>query len=59
MLATRLGPRVVIGVSMLVVSAAMAVPGLAPGYPLALVGRTLTGMGSGGANVPVMALVSA
>ena len=57
MLATRFGSRVVIGVSMLVVSA--AVPGLAPGYPLALVGRTLTGMGSGGANVPVMALVSA
>ena len=58
-LATRFGPRVVIGVSMLVVTAAMAVTGLAPGYALALAGRTLAGMGSGGANVPVMALVSA
>ena len=59
LLAARFGPRVVIGVSMLLVTASMVLTGLAPGYGPAFVGRLLAGIGSGGANVPIMALVSA
>ncbi|MBN1697395.1 MAG: YbfB/YjiJ family MFS transporter [Spirochaetales bacterium] len=57
-LASRFGPRVMIGVSLLVVAASMALTGLAGSFVMALVARTITGMGSGGANVPVMGLVS-
>jgi MFS family permease len=36
----------------------MLLSGLAYSYPLALMARTLTGIGSAGANIPVMALVA-
>ncbi len=37
----------------------MVLTGVAPSFQVALLGRTLTGVGSGGTNVPVMGLVSA
>ena len=58
-LAARYGPRVVIGFSMLLIGVAMFLTGLAPNFQMALVWRILTGVGSGGSNVPVMGLVSA
>jgi sugar phosphate permease len=58
-LAARYGPRVVISLSMLLIGVAMFLTGLAPNLQMALVWRTLTGVGSGGSNVPVMGLVSA
>lgn len=57
-LAARLGSRRVVSVGMAVTAAAMLLTGLARGYPLALSARILTGMGSGGVNVPIMALVA-
>jgi MFS family permease len=58
MLAARFGARIVISFFMLVTGASMLLSGLADSYPLALAARTLTGIGSAGANIPVMALVA-
>ena len=58
LLASRFGSRVIITIFMFLISVAMLLTGLAPRYSIALLGRTLTGMGSGGVNVPVMALVA-
>lgn len=58
-LASRYGPRGVIGVSMFLIGAAMILTGLAADFRTALVWRAVTGVGSGGSNVPVMGLVSA
>jgi MFS family permease len=58
MLAARFGARGVISLFMLVTGASMLLSGLASSYPLALAARTLTGIGSAGANIPVMALVA-
>lgn len=58
-LASRFGPRLVIAISLVFAGAAMLLTGLASGFVVALVGRTLTGLGSGGSNVPVMGLISA
>lgn len=58
-LAARFGPRVVISVALLVVSAGMALTGLVPTFGAACVGRFLAGMGGAGGNVPAMALLSA
>jgi MFS family permease len=44
---------------MLLVGVTMFLTGLAPSFQMALVWRTLTGVGSGGSNVPVMGLVPA
>jgi len=55
-LATKYGPRKVITLSMLLVGITMALTGRSDGFAFALAMRTLTGMGSGGVNVPVMAL---
>ncbi|HBY99264.1 MAG TPA: MFS transporter, partial [Chloroflexi bacterium] len=57
--AARYGPRLVISASMLLVGAGMLLTGLAPDFLMALLMRTLTGVGSAGANVPVMGLLSA
>jgi predicted MFS family arabinose efflux permease len=57
-LASRLGPRVVISVSLFLGAASLLFTGLAASYPSALAARILTGIASGGANVPVMGLVS-
>lgn len=58
-LAARYGPRVVISFAMLLIGVTMFLTGLAPNFQMALVWRTLTGVGSGGSYVPVMGLVSA
>lgn len=58
-LASRFGPRVVIALSMFLVGTAMFFTGTAGAFTTALVMRIVTGMGSGGSNVPVMGLLSA
>jgi MFS family permease len=58
-LASRFGPRIVITIFMFVISGSMVLTGMAPNFEVALLGRTLTGVGSGGTNVPVMGLVPA
>ncbi len=55
-LASRFGPRRVIFPSMVLVALGLALTALSQGYALALIGQILTGLGTGGANVPVMAL---
>jgi len=57
-LASRFGPRAVVGVSLFVVSGCLLLTGLAQGYWTALLARTITGVGSGGAVVPAMGLLS-
>lgn len=57
-LAAKYGARVIIGLGMAVAGAAMFFTGLAPGFALALVGRVVTGAGSGASNVPAMGLIS-
>jgi sugar phosphate permease len=59
LLASRLGPRIVISISLAGVAAGLALTGLAASYGAAFAARLLTGMASGGANVPVMGLLSA
>jgi len=58
-LASRFGPRIVITIFMLIISGSMILTGVAPNFQVALLGRLLTGVGSGGTNVPVMGLVPA
>jgi sugar phosphate permease len=58
-LASRYGPRRVVSVSMLLVGVTMVLTGLVDSFQGALVWRLLTGVGSGGSNVPVMALLPA
>lgn len=57
--ASRYGPRRVIGVSLLLTGVTMALTGLANSFEGALVWRVLTGVGTGGSNIPVMGLLSA
>ena len=59
MLASRYGPRIVIAVSLLLAAVGMLVTGLAGGFTAALAGQTITGIGSGGSNVPAMGLMAA
>jgi sugar phosphate permease len=59
LLASRYGPRRVIALSMLLTGATMALTGLTGGFGGAMLWRVLTGVGSGGSNVPVMSLLSA
>ncbi len=58
-LATRLSPRLVISASLLLVAACLILTGLSHSFEFALTMRTLTGIGSAGSNVPIMALASA
>jgi MFS family permease len=57
-LAARLGPRIVISLSLALMGITMILTGLAKTYSFALAMRTLTGLGNGGAFVPAMALGS-
>jgi predicted MFS family arabinose efflux permease len=59
LLASRFGPRVVIGISMFIAAAAMLLTGLSDGFLSAFIARTLAGIGGAGANVPIMGLVTA
>jgi sugar phosphate permease len=56
--ASRHGPRRVIVLFMLLTGLSMGLTGLAGGFWTAMAWRVLTGVGSGGSNVPVMALLS-
>ena len=58
-IASRYGPRRVIGISMLLTGVTMVLTGLANSFGGALVWRVLTGVGTGGSNIPVMGLLSA
>lgn len=58
-LASRFGPRLIISLSLLLIGITMLLTGLAPNFQFALAMRILTGIGSGGSNVPVMGLASA
>lgn len=57
-LAARFGPRIVITFSLTLMGLTMILTGIARTYNFALVMRTLTGLGNGGAFVPAMALGS-
>jgi sugar phosphate permease len=59
LIASRYGPRRVVAAFMLLTGVTMMLTGLAGGFWQAMVWRVLTGVGSGGSNVPVMALLSA
>jgi sugar phosphate permease len=58
-IASRYGPRRIIAISMLLIGVTMVLTGLASSFQEALLWRVLTGVGSGGSNVPVMALLPA
>lgn len=58
-LAARLGPRLVIVAGLLVAGGAMLLTGLAHSFAAAALWRTITGLGSGASNVPVMGLLAA
>lgn len=58
-LSARFSPRKIITFFMLLLAGAMFITGLAPDFKTALAGRILTGMGSGGTNIPVLAIVIA
>jgi sugar phosphate permease len=58
-LASRFGPRLVIASGLLLAGTAMLLTALAQGFGSAALARTLTGVGSGLSNVPVMALLAA
>jgi MFS family permease len=55
-LATKYGPKFVITLSLILVGTAMLLTGFINSFPQALLLRSLTGIGSGGANVPAMML---
>jgi len=59
LLATRFGPRVVIGTALGITSLAMLLTGLGSSFEAVCCGRFLAGAGGAGANVPAMALLSA
>jgi sugar phosphate permease len=56
--ATRYGPRIVIIAGLALAGVAMLLTGLANGFHTAAAWRTLTGVGSGASNVPVMGLLA-
>jgi predicted MFS family arabinose efflux permease len=58
LLSARFGPRLVVTVSILLVAVALAATALARDFSSAVVARLATGVASGGANVPVMGLLS-
>lgn len=56
--ATRYGPWIVISAGLVLAGVAMGLTGLANGFNTAAAWRTLTGVGSGASNVPVMGLLA-
>lgn len=57
-LAARLGPRLVISAALLLVATSMVLMSRAGGFASLLALYTVTGFGSGAANVPVMGLIA-
>ncbi|MEM3736731.1 MAG: MFS transporter [Candidatus Bathyarchaeia archaeon] len=58
-LATKYGQRITVGLSMAATATALTLTGAVRSFGAALAMRTLTGIGSGGANVPTMSLCTA
>ncbi len=58
-LATRIGPRKVISSFLVLVAVSLILTGISDSFEFAVAMRTLTGAGSAGSNVPIMALASA
>lgn len=58
-LAARYGPRLVISLGLVFAGAGMLFTGAANGFLWAMFWRTVTGVGSGASNVPVMGMLSA
>lgn len=58
-LAARFGPRVVVSLGLLLAGLGMLATGLAGSFQTASLAGLLVGLGSGGGNVPVMALLTA
>ena len=57
--ATRIGSRRIISLSLAVVAVGLILTGISNSFEFALLMRSLTGAGSAGSNVPIMALASA
>lgn len=58
LVATRFSPRVVISVFLFIEGASLLLTGFASEFYFALAMRVITGIGSGGSNVPIMGLAS-
>ena len=58
-IASRFGTRRVVGAFMLLTGVTMALTGVVNSFAGALVWRVLTGVGSGGSNIPIMSLLPA
>ena len=58
-LASRYSPRIVISSGLVLVGLGMLLTGLSRSFASAVIWRTLTGVGSGISNVPMMGLISA
>ena len=58
-LASKYGPRIVIASSLSLVGTAMLLTGIVENFPQALILRSLTGVGSGGANISAIMLPAA
>jgi MFS family permease len=59
LIATRYGPKIVIVLSLIVTAAGLFCTGLSNSYAAAAFWRFIAGSGGGGANVPMMGLISA
>lgn len=55
-IATKYGQRITVGLSMTLTAAALTLTGTVQSFETALITRALTGIGSGGSNVPTMSL---
>ena len=58
-LATRIGPRLVISAALILVAVSLFLTGISDSFDFAVAMRTLTGAGSAASNVPIMAMASA
>jgi MFS family permease len=58
-LSSRFGPKLIIIVASVILTISIFLTGLAGNFFTTVILRALTGMGSGGVNIPVMGLVSA
>lgn len=58
-LASRFGPRRVVPGGLLLACIGMVITGLAAGYPMALGGRFLSGVGAAGSNIPAHTMIAA
>jgi predicted MFS family arabinose efflux permease len=58
-LASQFGPRRVVTIGLLLICLGMVITGLAAGYPMALGGRFLSGVGAACSNIPANTLIAA